>query len=70
MAGLMPISMGLSGIIADALNQNIPQIYAICGIITVLLSALTSFNPNFISFLRYVDFLKRDIYFCIAASPR
>lgn len=52
-SGLTPISMGLSGIIADAFNQNIPLIYAICGIITVLLSILTSFSKNFRSFLRY-----------------
>jgi MFS family permease len=52
-SGLTPISMGLSGIIADVLNQDIPLIYAICGIITVLLSISTSFSKNFRSFLRY-----------------
>ena len=52
-SGLTPISMGLSGIIADLLDQNIQLIYASCGIITVILSILTSFNQNFRNFLKY-----------------
>ncbi len=50
--GLAPISMGLSGIIADLVNQNIPLIYAVSGIITLFLSIITSFSKNFRSFLR------------------
>ncbi|UCE42146.1 MAG: MFS transporter [Candidatus Aminicenantes bacterium] len=50
--GLTPISMGLSGIIADLVNQNIPLIYAVCGITTLLLTIITSFSKNFRAFLR------------------
>lgn len=50
--GLAPISMGLSGVIADLVNQNIPLIYAVSGIITLFLSIITSFSKNFRSFLR------------------
>ena len=50
--GLTPISMGLSGVIADLVNQNIPLIYAVSGIITLSLTILTSFSRNFRSFLR------------------
>jgi MFS family permease len=46
-AGLTPISMGLSGIIADLVNQNIPLIYAVCGIIILFLSIITSLSKNF-----------------------
>jgi DHA3 family macrolide efflux protein-like MFS transporter len=51
-SGLTPISMGLSGVIADLVNQNIPLIYAICGIITLLLSILTSFSKDLRIFLQ------------------
>ena len=50
--GLTPLSMGLSGIIADLVNQNIPLIYAVSGIITLSLTIITSFSKNFRSFLR------------------
>ncbi len=44
--GLTPIAMGLSGVIADALNQNIPLIYAASGGIMVLLSVLVALLPQ------------------------
>jgi MFS family permease len=44
--GLTPIAMGLSGIIADALDQNIPLIYAVSGGIMVLLSILVALLPQ------------------------
>ena len=44
--GLTPIAMGLSGIIADALDQNIPLIYAVSGGIMVLLSLLVASLPQ------------------------
>jgi predicted MFS family arabinose efflux permease len=50
--GLTPISMGLSGVIADLVNQNIPLIYAVSGIITLCLTIITSFSKNFRDFLR------------------
>ncbi|MFB0564102.1 MAG: MFS transporter [Candidatus Aminicenantaceae bacterium] len=51
-AGLTPISMGLSGVIADLVNQNIPLIYAVCGIITLSLTIVTSSSRNLRNFLR------------------
>ena len=39
--GLVPVSMGLSGVVADLVDQNIPLIYAVCGGITLVLSILT-----------------------------
>jgi MFS family permease len=50
--GLTPISMGLSGVIADLVNQNIPLICAVSGIITLCLTIITSFSKNFRDFLR------------------
>jgi MFS family permease len=50
--GLVPVSMGLSGVIADLLNQNIPLIYAVCGLTTLILSILTSLNRDFRKFLQ------------------
>ena len=51
-SGLTPISMGLAGIVADLINQNIPLMYAFCGGITLLLSILVSFSKNFRIFLQ------------------
>ncbi len=51
-AGLTPISMGLSGVIADLVNQNIPLIYAVSGIITLCLTIISSLSKNFRIFLQ------------------
>jgi MFS family permease len=50
-SGLTPISMGVSGIVADLVNQNIPLIYACCGIITLVVSILMAFNKGLRDFL-------------------
>ncbi len=52
-AGLMPISMGLGGVVADLTGQNIPMIYATCGISSVLLSIIFSFSKEFRDFLAF-----------------
>jgi MFS family permease len=52
-AGLMPIAMGLSGVVADLLNRNIPLIYFWTGLIGTLLSALISLSKEFRHFLAY-----------------
>lgn len=51
-SGLTPISMGLSGVIADLVNQNIPLIYSVCGIIVLSLTVMTSFSKDFRLFLQ------------------
>jgi len=51
--GLAPLAMGLTGVVADLLNQNIPLIYVICGGTTAVLSVLVSFGREFRSFLSY-----------------
>ncbi len=50
-AGLMPIAMGLSGVVADAIGGNIPAIYLTCGILIVMISTLAAFNGQFRKFL-------------------
>ena len=37
-SGLAPIGMGIAGVVADMANKNIPVIYAICGILVLLMS--------------------------------
>jgi len=48
---ISPVAMGLSGVIADLLNQNIPLIYQICGITLATLSILIALNKNYRAFL-------------------
>ena len=50
---LTPIAMGLAGVVADLVNQNIPLIYITCGVIMILLSILVSLNRDFRHFLAY-----------------
>ncbi|MFQ5796474.1 MAG: MFS transporter [Candidatus Bipolaricaulia bacterium] len=50
---ISPIAMGLSGVVADLLNQNIPLIYAICGGFMALLTIMVSISREFRDFLAY-----------------
>lgn len=52
-ASLTPIAMGLAGVIADLVNQNIPLIYVTCGAIMILLSMLVLPRQEFRHFLAY-----------------
>ncbi len=52
-AGLAPVSMGLSGVVADLLNQNVPLIYVSAGLIGAVLSFLIALNKDFREFLAY-----------------
>lgn len=52
-AGLAPVSMGLTGVIADLLNQNVPLIYLATAIIGTLLTVLIALNKDFREFLAY-----------------
>ena len=50
-ASLAPLAMGLTGIVADLANQNIPLIYGICGGAMVVPSLLVISRPAFRSFV-------------------
>ena len=50
---LTPIAMGLSGVIADAVDQNIPLIYAVSGGIMVILSVSVALLPQTRALLAY-----------------
>jgi DHA3 family macrolide efflux protein-like MFS transporter len=50
---LAPIAMGLSGVTADLLGQNIPLIYVSCGVIMTVLSLAVFLNQNVRSYLAY-----------------
>ena len=51
--GLTPIAMGMSGIVADLLNQNIPLIYVGSGLISGSLAGLIALNRDYRRFLAY-----------------
>lgn len=51
MGGLVPISQGLTGVVADAVNQNSPAIFLWCGAITITWSILLTLNRDFRAFL-------------------
>lgn len=48
-----PLAASSSGIIADALDQNIPLMYIGCGAITLVLALLIPFNRSYRSFVTY-----------------
>jgi len=52
-AGLIPVGMGLAGVVADLLNKNIPIIYGACGFIMFAIAAAWTFNKDYRSFLAY-----------------
>ncbi|MBI5032173.1 MAG: MFS transporter [Chloroflexi bacterium] len=52
-ASLTPIAMGMTGVIADALDQNIPLIYVGCGAVLLILSILVSIRCEFRNFLAF-----------------
>ena len=49
--GLTPIAMGLTGVVADLLNQNIPLIYGICGLTMLVISIAVSLKREFREYL-------------------
>jgi MFS family permease len=51
--GLMPISMGLAGVMTDIAGKNISLIFMICGGISALISLLLSMQKDFRIFLEY-----------------
>jgi len=52
-SGLSPVAMGLAGVVADLMGQNIPLIYAICGLTLILLTIVSSLLRPFRHFLAY-----------------
>lgn len=48
---ITPISMGISGIVADLLDQNIPLIYLVCGITMAGLTLLLALSKQFRQYL-------------------
>jgi len=52
-SGLSPIAMGLSGVVAEMLDQNVPLVFMFCGGITTFISILVSFSKDFREFLSY-----------------
>lgn len=58
---LAPISIGLAGVIADLVNQNIPIIYFFCSGAVVILAIIVSLFPEYRKFLEYDTRTKLDI---------
>lgn len=52
-SGLTPIAMGLSGIVADLVDQNIPAIFVGCGVCATAISLGISFSKAFRDYLGY-----------------
>ncbi len=50
-AGLMPIGMGLSGWLADLLDQNVPLMFSGSGIILFTVSVLMILKPSYRAYL-------------------
>ncbi len=51
--GLVPIGMGLAGVIAGLVNNNIPLILIVSGLMVALCTLLVSFSRNFREFLAF-----------------
>ena len=51
--GLVPLAMGLTGVIADLLDQNIPLILILSGSISAVLCGVLAFSAEFRRFMAY-----------------
>jgi len=51
--GLMPIGMGLAGVVADLADQNIPLIFLVAGLLVAACTLLVSISREFRNFLAY-----------------
>ena len=52
-SGLAPISMGLAGVIADMIDQNIPLIYLVSGFLSAAVTVAVSADRHYREFLAY-----------------
>lgn len=52
---LASLAMGLAGIIAELLNQNIPPLFIACGVAMAVSALITTMMPNFRYFMRRTD---------------
>ncbi len=50
---IAPLGMGLGGVVADLLNQNIPLLFVISGTIILILAILVSLSPHYRKFIGY-----------------
>ncbi len=50
---IAPLGMGLGGVVADLLNQNIPLLFVISGSIILGLAILVSLSPHYRKFIAY-----------------
>ncbi len=50
---IAPLGMGLGGVVADLLNQNIPLLFLISGSIILGLAILVSLSPHYRKFIAY-----------------
>jgi MFS family permease len=50
---IAPLGMGLGGVVADLLNQNIPLLFVISGTIILALAILVSLSPHYRKFIAY-----------------
>lgn len=48
---IAPLAMGLTGVIADLLNQNIPVVYIGCGVLMTISTTILALNPALRKFL-------------------
>jgi MFS family permease len=53
--GLMPISMGLTGVVTDLLDQDIRLIFVATGTISLLIALAVSANREYRSYLAYQE---------------
>ena len=51
MGGIAPLAMGLAGVLADAVDQNVPLLFASAGIATALVATTMACNRHFRAFL-------------------
>ncbi len=50
---IAPLGMGLGGVVADLLDQNIPLLFVISGTIILALAILVSLSPHYRKFIAY-----------------